>query len=123
MEQTKITELSNELNQFTGTNAYHRFSALSALKLTDGVKYLCDKAGCYWLMDIIASYQKQCRKDEMLQYFQIWILKVKDGKGVVICERDTNDVAIKQNIEYTDFPLNLIKLYCQNDVIMLTSEY
>jgi len=46
----------------------------------------------------------------------------KDGTGKVICERDTNDIAITQDIPYTDFPLDEIKLYCINGVILLPSE-
>jgi len=115
--------IESNLPYFTGTEAYHKFSILSNLKLTDGVKYLCEKAQCYWLMDIIASYQNKCNKDEMLKYFQIWTLTVKNGEAVVKCERDTNDIAITQKIPYTDFPLDSIKLYCDNGVILLTSEY
>jgi len=120
---TTETNLKTELAHFTGTEQYHKFSILSNLKLTDGAKHLADKAGAYWLMDIIASYQKQCQKDPMLRDFQLWTLKVEDGVGVVTCERDTDDVAIKQEIPYTDFPLDEIKLYCINGVILLTSEY
>jgi hypothetical protein len=117
------TELENALAYFTGTEAYHRFSPLSKLVLTDGVKYLADKTGAYWLMDIIASYQQKCMKDEMLRDFQLWTLKVKDDEGVVTCERDTDDVAFQQKIPFTDFPLAEISLYCINGVILLRSEY
>lgn len=119
---TKAEQITHILNHFTGSNELHRFSPISSLVITDGVKYLCDKAGSYWLMDIIASYQSKCKKDPMLAEFQLWKLKVKDNKGVVTCERDTDDVAIKQLIPYTDFPLSEIKLYCENGVISLPSE-
>ena len=120
---TKGTELTIALAHFIGTEAYHKFSILFSLKLTDGVKYLCEEARAYWLMDIIASYQKKCMRDDMLRDFQVWTLRVEDGAGVVICERDTGDIAIKQTIPYTDFPMDEIKLYCINGVILLTSEY
>ena len=125
MNDTKISpvELASSLNQFTGTTEYHKFSVISKLVITDGVKYLCDSAGCYWLMDIIASYQPKCNKDEMLRDFQLWILKCKDSKWKVGCYRDTDDEAFNQPIEHTDFPLPEIKLYCINGVILLTSEY
>ena len=123
VEVANVENLQNSLAQFTGTEEYHKFSILSKLVITDGVKYLCDKAGAYWLMDIIASYQSRCKKDPMLAEFQLWTLKVKDNKGVVTCERDTNDIAISQPIPFTDFPMDEIKLYCINGVILLTSEY
>jgi len=120
--KTETTELESILQHFTGTDQFYRFSGLSRLVITDGVKYLCEKANAYWLMDIIASYQSKCNKDEMLRYFQIWTLNVEDGAGKVICERDTNDIAITQKIPYTDFPLASIKMYCENGVICLPSE-
>ncbi len=43
-----------ELAQFTGTEQYYKH--LGGLVYTDGVKYLAEKAGSYWLLDIIASY-------------------------------------------------------------------
>ncbi len=121
-EKIRAINLENMLAQFTGTNEYHRFSILSSLVLTDGVKCLCEQASSYWLMDVIASYQSKCNKDEMLKDFQLWTLKVNGSQGVVTCERDTNDVAIRQVIPYTDFPLKEIKLYCENGVICLPSE-
>ena len=116
-------QIKSSLAHFYGTEAYHRFTALSKLVLTDGAKYIAEECQAYWLMDVIASYQKKCMRDEMLKDFQVWTLKVNDREGVVTCERDTDDIAIKQKIPYTDFPLDEIKLYCINGVIMLTSEY
>lgn len=122
METTTINKLESMLDQFTGSEAYHRFSPLSKLVITDGVKYLCDTVGAYWLMDVISSYQKDCMKDEMLKEFQLWTLRTNNKSGIVTCERDTNDVAFSQTIKYTDFPLPEIKLYCSNGVILLPSE-
>lgn len=121
-ENNRINHLQNSLAQFTGTERYYEYGNMTNIKLTDGVKWLCDNAGCYWLIDIIVSYQRKCSLDPMLQDFQIWTLKVKNSKGKVICERDTNDIAITQRIPYTDFPLPEIKLYCENEVICLPSE-
>ena len=51
-------ELEIELGHFTGTMEWHKWSILyPRFVLTDGAKYLADKAGAYWLMDIIGSYQ------------------------------------------------------------------
>ena len=118
---TTDQELQNALNNFTGTENYYRYYTL---RLTDGVKYLAEKANAYWLLDAIYSYQPECMKDEALSYTQFWTLTVnEDNTAVLKCERDTNDVAFTQNIPYTDFPLKRIKLYCLNDVVLLPSEY
>lgn len=118
-------EIERTLPGFYGTEQYYRH--LGGLLLTDGVKWLCDAAQCYWLMDILWSYQndRRVRGDEALQGIQFWTLKVDlaKGKGVVTLERDTDDIVLSQKIPSTDFPLPEIKLYLANKVIMLPSEY
>jgi len=116
-----------DLNQFCGTQNYYRYTL--GLKLTDGVKYLADEAGAYWLLDIIASYQSKpsIRKEP----FQVWQLKLSPdnaatGKhqAVVTMKTDSDrPLLVKQEIEYTDFPLDSIDLWLINGVILLPSEY
>ena len=129
-------EITEGINQFTGTEQLHRFSVLfPKVLLSDGVKWLCENADCFWLADAIASHQPEALKDPMLQDMQFWTLttgekltKGRDRSATLICERDTDDVAIKQKIEYTDFPLPSIKLYVGPSIegcvlIYLPSEY
>ena len=96
------------------------------LKYTDGVQYLAEYGGAYWLIDAIESWQIDSRisGDPMLQSIQFWKLKVNDDDSAqLVCERDTDDVVVSQDIAYTDFPLKQITLYCQQGVLMLPSEY
>lgn len=127
-------EIETGLVQFYGSENFHRFSSLFRKHLiTDGVKYLCDNADCFWLVDAIASHHGSCMKDPkgMLQERQFWTLKKnKTGRGAkLICERDTGDVAITQKIPFTDFPLTEIKLWAapsgggEHITIFLPSEY
>jgi len=120
------------LRQFTGTERYYRWSPLFRLcVLTDGSKYLAENAGAYWLMDAIASHQPEALKNEKLQYFQLWTLKVTNKSAILTCREDSghgNSAKITQKIKYTDFPLDEINLYCnpldeKNRVILLQSEY
>ncbi len=128
-----------DLSQFTGTEEIHR-NFLGFL-YTDGIQYLAEQAEAYWLIDAIASYQHQLKRDEYLAEFQVWVLSVagegernypfllpKDGyKAVLTCWADTPKEGLKppviQQIEYTDFPLSEIKLYVSGGVLMLPSEY
>ena len=123
-------QIKDGLRNFYGTEGYTRYTF--GILLTDGVKWLCDAAQSYWLVDAIGSWQldKKVRDDEMLQGFQFWKLRVKtDAAGnksaVLTLERDENNVALTQNIEYTDFPLDEIDLYYspQDKVLLLPSEY
>jgi len=110
------------ISQSHGTNAYHRFSPILGFPvITDGVLAVAEAAGCYWLLDIIGSYQGNV---ELSNVFQVWTLEVNHEQysGVV---RGYNDetLIITQKIPYTDFPLDEIKLYLMNGVIFLPSEY
>ena len=111
------------LCQFTGTNSYYRHW-LSRFVYTDGVKYVADNGSSHWLIDAIASYQPQLLKEPTLQEFQHWKLMVNaDQKATLVCERDTDDVVVTQEISFTDFPLSEIRFYLVMGVLMLPSEY
>jgi len=108
-------EINDGLAQCYGTEAYHRVSALHGrLVITDGVLWLAEASECFWLIDIIASYQPLCMKDAMLRDIQFWTLTVADDKTAkIICERASGDVVIAQKIPFTDFPLSEIKIFVQ----------
>jgi hypothetical protein len=128
----------SDLSQFTGTETWHRH--FTGLLYTDGIQYLAEQAEAYWLIDAIASYQHQLKRDEYLADFQLWVLSVvgegernypfllpeENHKAVLTCWSDTPKEGVKpaviQQIEYTDFPLIEIKLYVSEGVLLLPSE-
>jgi len=117
-------ELEAELRQFTGTGHYYKY--MFNIVLTDGTKYLADRAGAYWLMDVVASWQTA--KKVACEHFQLWKLDVKEDKKATVLADDGNGNEIaRQKIPYTDFPLRSQRLYLVNDgryrVLMLPSEY
>ena len=116
-------EILNDLQNFTGTDGYTRWSPIfKNFLLTDGAKYLAESADAYWLVDLFASHLP-AYKDEG---FAVLYLKVKGGKAVAQIEDGNGKVLKKQKIEYTDFPLEAVVLYCvpqdDNFVILLPSE-
>jgi hypothetical protein len=59
-----------------------------------------------------------------LQQIQFWKLTVNpDRSAVLVCERDSDDVAVTQEIPFTDFSLESVTIYCQGGVLLLPSEY
>ena len=122
-------EILAELQQHIGSELYYQHSLRKNLVYTDGVKCLAENAGAYWLLDAIASHQPEALKDPMLREIQFWTLKKREHEWLLFCERDTgDDIAIQQVIEFSDFPLDEIKLYvCRSApdvwVILLPSEY
>lgn len=123
-----ITE--SDLLQFTGSCTFYRHWTRRML-YTEGVQFLAEQAGAYWLIDAIASYQGEgvLTRDPLLREFQVWTLSVReDHTARLTCVPDIGQPpAIAQDIEFTDFPMDEIKLYVcegeQGPVAMLPSEY
>jgi hypothetical protein len=125
----------NELGQFTGTSGWHRWSQLfPKMLLTDGARYVAEHGGehgAYWLMDAIASRQPELQKNPRLRDAQFWTLTVNaDKTATLVCVEDSDCApAVRQEIEYTDFDLNELRLYCMpagdgiHYTILLPSEY
>jgi hypothetical protein len=111
-----------QLNRFTGsTELYPHW--LKGLRYTEGVRFLAERTRCYWLIDLIAILQMRALKDAWLREFQLWELVVKDRRGVLTCSRDSEDVAFREVIEATDFPITYVHLYVEGGVLMLPSEH
>ena len=113
---------STQLTQFIGTTGYFRISRRHLL--TDGTKYLAEEAGCFWMMDAIASHLCEIGTEDWFTAVQV---KVTEGRAVMIYEDGNDKEHARQEIPCTDFPLDSITLYAcwdqDNWVIMLPSEY
>ncbi len=111
-----------QLAHFTGTERYYRISRRHLL--TDGTKYLAEKAGCFWMMDAIASHVSEIGTHD-------WFVQVKvqvhGGQATLIYDDGNGNELARQEIPYTDFPMEAVSLYACWDgehwVIMLPSEY
>jgi len=98
-------DLLNELAGFSGSMEWHRFNLDRRHLLTDGALYLAEKAGAFWLMDVIASYQGEAKFRG--EDFQVWKIQMDaaPGRGCVVFADDGNGNELcRQVIEYTDFP-------------------
>lgn len=115
-----------KLKQFHGTSMYHKhlFPGKSPILLTDGCKYVRDACKAYWLFDAILSYQ--CEKILRGINFQVWEFRrlKKDLSWQLTCREDIGGKSIIiQNIEFSDFPLDYIKIWVIDKVALLPSEY
>ena len=112
-------ELKQELRGFTGTEQY--YPHWLGFRFTDGVKFLAEKANCFWLLDAVGSYQHKLKKIP----FQVWTLKVNEDKTAVLeMKEDTGQpILVRQEIKYTDFPMQEVKLFYIEGVLLLPSEY
>jgi len=128
-----IEEIESVLNHAAGTIYYYVLNNICRtpggeyIKITDGVKWLATAAECFWLLDIIASYQKNRKLD---QEFQVWKFETlpQEKQRYYNCMAEMQgyndtDLVIRQKIPFTDFPLETLKLYYIRGVILLPSEY
>jgi len=112
-----------ELAGFTGTEHRFRHAINREVLLTDGVKYVADRAGAYWLLDEIALIQS-CDKHVAAQEFQVWRLNVNaDMSAALVCEDGNDNVVFRKQIPYTDFPGEGITFWFTGNTILLPSEY
>ena len=112
-------EIQDSLGIFTGTEHYYKHLGIM---ITDGVKYLAESCEAWWLVDLVASYQFSPEvKDEK---FQVYRLKVNPDKSAIVEISDGNNhILMIQEIEYTDFPLDKIEIWCIDKICLLPSEY
>jgi len=120
-QTTSLTEA--DLRQFTGTEHWYRHSFVRKVLYTDGVQYVAEKGGAYWLLDEIAF--AQCgNKRIAAEAFQLWRLRVHpDHTATLTCEDGKGNAVFTKALTFTDFPLAEITLYFTNGVILLPSEY
>ena len=117
--------IENTLAHFDGGGCTYKINGVA--NMTEGVKFLCDSAKCYWLATLILSHR--CNVKVRREPFQVWTLRRnKTGSGAVaVCEDGNGNKLTAQRIPYTDFPLESVKLYavqhCGVTTIMLPQEY
>ena len=121
MENKTITKV--ELAQFTGTENYYQYHNML---LTDGTYYLSEKAGCFWLMDLIYSHNLENRWFGKEGFITCKLI-VQDTSGDVVFDDGNGNILANQHIPFTDFPLDNIQLYIvrgdRQFVVMLPGEY
>lgn len=113
-------EILNELPNFYGTECY--YAVHDKFVLTDGAKYIAESCDAFWLMDVIWSYITKYEDifavAKLIKRESDWLFTIDDGNDNIWAE---------QIIEYSDFPLDGIKLYVVKSeigwVVMLTGEY
>lgn len=119
------SEIEALLAQCTGSESYH-FNAITKMMgivYTDGIHLMAHECEAHWLIDAIASHQRTAMKDEMLSSIQFWTLTIhEDHSATLICERDAGDIAIKQEIAFTDFPLESIRIWLERGMASIDGQ-
>ncbi|MBR0753550.1 hypothetical protein JQ604_15280 [Bradyrhizobium jicamae] len=115
-----------DLQQFTGgTGHWYRHNLVRGITYTDGVKYMAERAGAYWLIDEIALAQIGEPRVKA-EPFQSWKLRVADSKATLTCDDGNGNIVFSKAIDFTDFPLDQIDIWVEEGegrVILLPCEH
>ena len=113
----------SDLRQFIGSETWYRHSLNPKVLYTEGVRYVAQKGGAYWLIDVIALAQlteKWVAREE----FQVWTLTVHgDRSARLVCDDGNDTIVYSQTIDFTDFPLETVRIYFTDNTVLLPSEY
>jgi hypothetical protein len=121
MSETRLSEA--DLRHFTGSENWYRHGLNCDVLFTDGVKYVADQGGAYWLLDEIVLAQRG-QKAVAAEEFQVWALAVKaDRTATLTCEDGNGKTVFSKRIGFTDFPAERITLWFENNTIYLPSEH
>ena len=110
---------NDSLHEFSG-GSENLYKYNFGLVITEGVRSLCETFSCWWVADIIASYQPQLKQEE----FQVWTLtKHSDNSATVKCT-DGNDKVLKtQKIPWTDFSADECTVWVEYGTALLPVEH
>jgi hypothetical protein len=118
-----MTIQAADLAQFTGAENWYLHPLARNILYTEGIKYLADNARAYWLIDAIVSwvkspeFKKHCEIDPRVSDMHFWKLtRNEDNSAVLTAVPDSDEPAfIRQDIEFTDFPLDSISIWAASD--------
>ena len=124
---TQNKHLIETLNGFCGSETAYTIPMFN-IQYTEGVKYLADTAKCYWLLTDAAVITKRIKPKSsfLVVYFKRFSKELQERlhKEAQITYADGNGtILLQQDYEYTDFPLDELRLFCVEDMLMLPNEY
>ena len=131
-----MDELSeSDLRQFTGDDVRYRHAFNRAAIYTEGVQFLAERGGAYWLIDEIAihlgssEFREAAARDQRIGLMHFWKLAAHADQSAELTARadSPNEPFIREQIPFTDFPLDEVDVWAANDaenwVLLLSSEY
>lgn len=98
-----------------GANFFVRHPLCRNVAYSDGVKEIAE-AGCYWLLDILASeLPAKFKENKDVSNFCVITVRAKGSKAVITGEWDDGVVGWKRAIDWTDLPDGNFNLYMADD--------
>jgi hypothetical protein len=119
MDEQRFRNAYNEPRN--GANAFYRHMLVRKFQYSAGVQE-CAEAGCYWLLDILATELKLPVGD-----MAIVKISVNDGKARITSSLNDDSIDWSRDIHYTDMPDGAWTFYAINEgervACILPNEY
>lgn len=121
------TLTAEDLRQFTGSEEFYRHGLMCKMVYTEGIKHLAEAGGAYWLLDKIAT--SQLVREVRAEPFQVWTLTKGPGDAAMLTCTDGGKAGKehvtlwREEVRFTDFPLDRVQIYVEDNVILLPSEH
>jgi hypothetical protein len=109
-----------DLSGFTGSETWYRHPLNKSWSYTEGVYYFAEKAGAYWLLDILVTEPAILKQ---AKDFALATLKVVGSEADLIVEDGNGARVFARHIDFTDCPEGVWKFYMTDKTILLPSEY
>jgi hypothetical protein len=122
MELLEEDALRRQLAAFPRSDEVHAHRS-QMLVYTAGVKFLADRCGLSWLIDLIAAWQWRALADRDLRFFQLWELGFCGTRRVLTCSKHWESVAFGLPAPNRETDLGSVSLYVEFGVLMLPSEH
>ena len=124
---TKVNTLQENLQQFCGAEQFFQLPLIKT-RFTDGVHFLAQNAGCFWLITDASVFAKSLMDKSHFITIDFKRLSEEEqnkiGCEAIISYGDGNDTILETHrYSITDFPLDELRLYFVNNTLMLPSEY
>ena len=114
--------------QFIGTEKYYKNSLFPRYRYTEGVKFVAETVGAYWLIDYIfpryMTIVKKHKVENLYWHFKIDSSDENEGPMILIKVQD-GDCRELENYEigFTDFPNGDFEIWMHGGILHLPSEH
>ena len=125
--KAQVNEIKERLQYFTGTEMFYSLPLIRT-RFTDGLKYLSTVAECFWLITDVSVIAKSLlnRSHFITIDFKRLSEEEQDYTGYeaeIIYGDGNGNIFETHRYNFTDFPLDELRLYFVDNTLMLTSEY
>ena len=125
--KAQVNEIKEGLQYFHGSEMFYQIPLIRT-RFTNGLKYLANVAECFWLITDVSVIAKSLlnRSHFITIDFKRLSEEEQDYTGYeaeIIYSDGNGNIFEIHRYNFTDFPLDELRLYFVDNTLMLTSEY